>query len=101
MAGTEGRPTVTLISAIAKAEHLVVVVLGAAPDAATIFPKYPHKEGRVAVILEVEGTPPAQSTRVGERLPTASQECVAYGGDLDCNPRSLVAVVVRLQPETT
>ena len=65
-------PASLLVTTITKAEHLVaVVVLGAAPDTATIFPEHPHEEGRVAIVLEAEGTPPAQPARTGERLPAA------------------------------
>ena len=70
--GTKGGFALILVMAIAKAEHLLAVVhLGAAPDTAAVFRKHPHVEGRVAVILEVEGAPPAQATRAGKRLPTA------------------------------
>ena len=72
MAGAEGGPAVTLVAAVAKAEHLIaVVVLGAAPDAPTIFSEHPHIEGRVVVVFEVEGAPPAQAARAGKRLPAA------------------------------
>ena len=63
-----------LVTTVIKAEHIVaVVVLRAAPDAATIFPKYPHEKGRFAVVLEVEGAPPAQPARAGECLPASGQ----------------------------
>ena len=59
MAGAEDKPAFTLVAAVPEAEHLTtVVVLRAAPDAATIFPEHPHIEGRVAIVLEVEGAPP-------------------------------------------
>ena len=58
MVAAEGRLALILVAIITKAEHLLTVVrLGAAPDAATIFPKHPHIEGRSAIVLEVEGTP--------------------------------------------
>ena len=70
MVGPKGRFALVLITTIAKAEHLLAVVdLGAAPGAATIFPKHPHVEGRITVVLEMEGAPPAQATRAGKRLP--------------------------------
>ena len=77
----------------------VVVVLRAAPDAAAIFPEHPHVEGHLAVILEVEGAPPAQTMCAGERLPAASQGYAARSGSLDRNPRGPAAAAVRLQPE--
>ena len=54
--GTKGGFALILVMAIAKAEHLLAVVhLGAAPSAAIILPEHPHIEGRVTVILEMEG----------------------------------------------
>ena len=50
-----------------------VVILRAAPSAATIFPEHPHVEGGIAVELEVQGAPPAQTTRAGKRLLVAGQ----------------------------
>ena len=87
MAGAEGKPAFTLVAAVAETEHLTaVVVLRAAPDAAAIFPEYPHIEGRVAIVLEVEGAPPAQAACAGKRLPAVDQGCVACNGDLDRDP---------------
>ena len=60
----------------------MVLVLGAAPCAATIFPKHPHVEGGIAVKLEVQGAPTAQATRAGKRLPTAGQGQAPGRGDL-------------------
>ena len=86
-AGAEGKSTFTLVTTVAKAKHLAaVVVLRAASDAATIFPEYPHVEGRVAVVLEVEGAPLAQAACVGKRLPAVGQGCVAHDRDLDRDP---------------
>ena len=74
MAGAEDKPAFALVMAVAEAEHLtVVVVLRAAPDAAAIFPEHPHIEGRVAIVLEVEGAPPAQAASTGKRLPAIGQ----------------------------
>ena len=87
MAVAENKPAFALVTAVAEAEHLTtVVVLRAAPDAATIFPEHPHIEGRIAIVLEVEGAPPAQAARAGKRLPAAGQGCVARDGDLDRDP---------------
>ena len=87
MAGAEGTPAFTLVATVADTKHLTaVVVLRAAPDAAAIFPEHPHIEGRVAIVLEVEGSPPAQATRAGKRLPAAGQGCVARNKDLDRDP---------------
>ena len=98
MVGPKGGFALLLIMTVTKAEHLLTIVdLGAAPDAATVFPKHPHVEGRVTVILEMEGAPPAQATRAGKRTPTAGQ--IARGGDFDCNLRSPAAATVCLQPE--
>ena len=47
----------------------------------------------------MEGAPPAQAMRAGERLPTAGQSYVARDGDLDRDPRSPAAATVCLQPE--
>ena len=76
-----------------------VVVFRVAPYTETIFPKHPHVEGGVAIELEVEGAPPAQAARAGERLPTAGQSYVARDGDLDRDPRSPAAATVCLQPK--
>ena len=66
MAGAKDKPAFTLVAAVAKAKHLTTIVfLRAAPDAATIFPKHPHIEGRSAIVLEVEGAPPAKAARAG------------------------------------
>ena len=98
----EGRLALILVATITKAEHLLTVVrLGAAPGAATIFPKHPHIEGRSTIILEVEGAPPAQAARAGECLPAASQGYVARGGSFDRDPRGLAAATIRRQPEPT
>ena len=87
----EGRLALILVTTVTKAEHLLIVVrLGAAPGAATIFPKHPHIEGRSTIVPEVEGAPPAQAARAGERLPAAGQGYVARGGSLDRNPRALL-----------
>ena len=86
--GAAGGFVLLLVPTTAKAEHLLAVVhLGAASGAAIVFPEHPHEEGRVAVELEVEGAPPAQAARAGERLPTVGQNYVARDGDLDSNPR--------------
>ena len=54
MVAAEGRLAFVLAATVTKAEHLLTIVrLGAAPGAATIFPKHPHVEGRIAVELEV------------------------------------------------
>lgn len=98
--GPKGGFALVLITTIAKAEHLLTVVnLGAAPDTATIFPKHPHVEGRITVILEMEGAPHAQAARRGKRLPATGQGYVACYGDLDRDPGSPATAVVRLQPE--
>ena len=56
MAGAEGDPAFTLVAAVAEAGHLTtVVVLRATPEGTAIFPEHPHIEGRVAIVLEVEG----------------------------------------------
>ena len=87
MAGAKDKPAFTLVAAVAEAEHLtIVVVLRAAPDTATIFPEHPHVEGRIAIVLGVEGAPPAQAASAGKRLPAAGQGCVARDGDLDRDP---------------
>ena len=92
--GAVGGFTLLLTTTIAKAEHLLAVVhLGAAPGAATIFPKHPHIEGRITIVLELEG---AQAARAGERLPTAGQSYVAHDGDLDRDARSPAAATVCL-----
>ena len=102
MASAEDEAAFLLVMTIAKAEHLVaVVVLREAPDAATIFSKYPHEEGRVAVVLEVEGVPPTKAARAGKRLPAVGQGYVARDGDLNRDLRSPAAAAVRLQPEPT
>ena len=86
--------------AIIETEHLLAVVrLGAAPGAATVFPKHPHVEGRAAIELEVEGAPPAQAMRAGERLPAMGQSYVSRDEDLNRDPGSPAAAAVRLQPE--
>ena len=87
----EASPTtwwlVGVITAIVKAKLAIrTAVLGAAPCAATVFPKYPHVEGREAVVLEVEGAPPAQPPPAGKCLPAMGQGHVAGGGDLDPSP---------------
>ena len=98
--GAAGGFVLLLVPTIAKAEHLLAVVhLGAASGTATVLPEHPHEEGRVSVELKVEGAPPAQAARTGERLPTAGQSNVARGGDLDRDPRSSAAATVCLQPE--
>ena len=100
--GTKGGFALILVTTVAKAEHLLAVVhLGAAPGAATIFPKHPYVEGRITVVHEMEGAPPAQAARAGERLPTAGQSYVARGGDLDRDLRSPAAATICLQPEPT
>ena len=100
MVGTKGGFALILVTAIAKAEHLLAIVrLGAAPGAATIFPKHPHIEGRSTILPEVEGAPPAQGARAGECLPAAGQGYVARSGSLDRNPRGLAAAAIRLHPE--
>ena len=72
--GTRGGFAFILVTTIAKAEQLVAVVhLGAAPGAATIFPKHPHVEGCITVVPEMEGAPPAQAARVGKRLPAGAR----------------------------
>ena len=77
MVGTKGGFALIFITTIAKAEHLLAVVhLGAAPGAATIFPKHPLIEGRITVVPEMEGAPPAQAARGGECLPTVGQSYV-------------------------
>ena len=63
-----------------------VVVLRAAPYAATIFPKHPHVEGGIAVKLEVQGAPTAQATRAGKHLPTAGLGQAPGCGDLQRSP---------------
>ena len=96
----EGRLALILVMAVAKAKHLLVVVrLGAAPGAATIFPKHPHVEGRVAVLLEMEGAPPTQAARTGKRLPAVGQGYVARDRDLNRDRGSSAAAAIRLQPE--
>ena len=56
----EGKAILTLITAVAKVEHLLtVIVLGVAPDAPAVFSEHPHVEGHVAVVFEVEGAPPS------------------------------------------
>ena len=100
MAGAKGKPAFTLVAAVAKAEHLTaIVVLRAAPDAATIFPEHPQVEGHPTIILEMEGAPPAQAACAGERLPAAGQGYVARGGSLDRDPRGLTVATIHLQPE--
>ena len=84
-------------TAITEIEHLLAVVrLGVAPGAGTIFPKHPHVEGHITVILEVEGAPPAQAARAGERLPTMGQSYVARGRDFNRDLGGPAAAVVRL-----
>ena len=78
---------------------VVAAVLRAAPHAAVVPPEYPHKEGRQAVVLEVEGAPSAQATRAGEGLPAVDQDHVPRGGDLGTNPRSSTAAPISLQLE--
>ena len=100
MVTAEGKLAFVLAATITKAEHLLTVIrLGPAPGAATIFPKHPHIEGRSTIVLEVEGAPPAQAARAGERLPAAGQGYVTRGGSLDRDPRGLTAATIRLQPE--
>ena len=41
-----------------------------------------------------------QAARSGKRLPAAGQGCVARGGNLHCDPRSLAAAAIRLQQES-
>ena len=54
-----------------KAKIIVAAaIFWAAPCVAVVFPEHPKEEGRKAIILEVEGAPPAQAPRVGECLPT-------------------------------
>ena len=48
-----------------------VIILRAAPSAATIFLEHPHIEGGIAVEFEVQGAPPDQTTCMGKRLPAA------------------------------
>src|SRR4051812_42157770 len=51
--GTKGGFALLLVPTITKDEHILAVVhLGAAPGAATIFPKQPHVEGRITIIHE-------------------------------------------------
>ena len=87
MVAAEARLALVLIATINKAERLLAVVrLGAAPGAATIFPEHPHIEGRFTIVPEVEGAPPAQAARAGERVLATGQGYVAHGGILDRNP---------------
>ena len=96
----KGKLTLSVSTAVIKAKLIaVLVVFGEAPCAAAIFPKHPHVEGRDAVVLEVEGAPPAQATRAGKRLPATGQGHVPGGGNFDPDPRSLAATAVSLQPE--
>ena len=102
MVGTKGGFALILVMTIIMDEHLLAVVdLRAAPGAATIFPKHPHVEGCITIVLEMEGAPPAQAAHVGERMPTTGQSYVARGGDLNHNPRSSAAATVCLQAEPT
>ena len=67
-------PASLLVTAVAKAEHLIaILVFMAAANTAAMFSKHPHVEGCIAVIIEEEGAPPAQTTRTGKRLPAPSQ----------------------------
>ena len=96
----KGRLALILVATVPETEHLLTIVrLGAAPGAATIFLKHPHIKGRSTIVLEVEGAPPAQAARAGERLPAAGQSYVARGGSLDRDPRGLAAATIRLQLE--
>lgn len=77
---TKGKLTLVVIMTIIKAKLIVVAaIFGAAPCAVAVFPKHPHIEGLEAVLLEVEGAPPAQVVRVGKRLPSAGQGHIAIG----------------------
>ena len=87
MVGPKGGFALILVTTIAEAKHLLVVVdLGAAPGAATIFPKHPHVDGGVAVELEVQGAPATQASRAGKRLPAAGQGQAPGREDLQRSP---------------
>ena len=100
-AATEGEVTLVFVMAIAKDKHLttIVVIFRAASGTAAVFSEHPHKEGGVAVELEVKGAPLAQATSVGKCLPTVSQGHVPGDGNLQRNPRGSAAAAVRLKPE--
>ena len=61
----------------------IAAILGAAPCAAAVHPEHPHKKGREAIVLKVEGAPPTQDSCTGERPPTSGQGHVACSRDLD------------------
>ena len=75
---------------------VIASALRAAPQVPAVLPKDPNVGGRDAIILEVEGTPPLQVGRTGDRLPPAVQEHIAGGGDLDLHQSSLAAVAIGL-----
>ena len=51
-------PVAVFILVSARAgQAAAVVVFGAAPSTATVFPEHPHVEGGVAIKLEVQGAP--------------------------------------------
>ena len=77
----------------------MIVVLRAAPSAATIFLEHPHVEGGIAVELEVQGAPPVQTTRAGKRLPAAGQGQAPGCRDLQQRLGGSAAATVRLKPE--
>ena len=72
MVAAGGKVALFLVMTVAKANRSVTLaVFRAAPGAATIFLKHPHKEGRDPVVFEVEGAPPAQAAHAGKRQPAA------------------------------
>ena len=89
-----------VLSIIAGAGFLAaVVVLRAAPCAATIFPEHPHVEGGIAVKLKEQGAPPDQTTRASKRLPAAVQGQAPGCRDLQRSPGVSAIATVRLKPE--
>ena len=89
VAVAKGKLALSIVTTVVKAKLIVAAtVFRAAPCTTTFFPEHPHVEGREAVVLEVEGAPPAQVARGGAnvcqprvraKLPTAEISTAAHG----------------------
>ena len=77
----------------------MVVVLRVAPSVATILLEHPHVEGGIAVELEVQGAPPAQTMHAGKRLPVTGQGQAPGCRDLQRSPGGSAAGTICLKLE--